>query len=83
MVSLNISNVKLLYRAIGLIESITGVDSITARATLLHAIYGEAYLEEDLDEKDEALALLNMAHVRQAQPLSGVIPVALLMAWQG
>lgn len=81
MVNLNISNVKLLHRAMETVETLTATPGERAREAVLKAIYGDeagakAAAREPTAEDDRV-------HVERAQSLSGVVPVALLVAWQG
>ena len=81
MVNLNISNVKLLHRALDTVETLSGATRERAREALLRAIYGD-----EAGAKAAAVAPTpeaDRSHVESAQPLAGVVPVALLVAWQG
>eukprot|EP00937_MAST-01D_sp_MAST-1D-sp2_P000102 g102.t1 len=74
MVCLNISNVKLWRRAIGIVQDLTGVAHGMALRCLLRATYRREDVPEALVRADDA------EHVLQAKPLPRVLPLALLLA---
>ena len=74
MVDLRISNNKLYYRAIGIIQHIMGVPAASARRCLLRSIYG-------LDRVPPALMQARPSrHVAAATDVAKVVPKALIMA---
>lgn len=74
MIDLRISNSKLYYRAIGLVERLTGVSQREAERALYQAVFREVADDKDLEELSVAAA------VQRAIKRPRIVPLAILLA---
>jgi hypothetical protein len=74
MIDLKVSNSKLYNRAIGIVQTFSGVDTSTATNCLLTAIYGEDYSTGSHTGGDIS------PHITRATAMDKVVPVALLLS---
>lgn len=75
MINVRVSNDKLFYRSLSLVEQFGGVDETTAHACLLKAIYG------DVEFADKAGAAVS-SHIVAARDVDKIVPVAIVLAAQ-
>ncbi len=74
MVDLRISNTKLYYRTLGIIENIMGVSPAAAKRALLRSLYHVDHVNSELMQRKPS------AHVEAATNGSKIVPRALVMA---
>ncbi len=74
MIDLRISNNKLFFRAIGIIQRITGVQEAVARSCLLRSVYHSDTVSEQIDTAPVS------AHIREGALRSRVVSTALILA---
>ena len=75
MINVRVSNDKLFYRAIGMVQEFGSVDAEVARRCLLQSIYGE-----DGFQKMESVPVSK--HITAARDLDKIVPVAIILAAQ-
>jgi N-acetylmuramic acid 6-phosphate (MurNAc-6-P) etherase len=80
MVNMRLSNNKLFFRAIGIVEALTGVDKERALDSVLAAIYADASTPDEAARITELRELPVSAHVAAAAQVQRVVPVAILLA---
>ena len=75
MINVRVSNDKLFYRAIGMVQEFGSVDAEVARRCLLQSIYGE-----DGFQKMESVPVSK--HITAARDVDKIVPVAIILAAQ-
>jgi len=80
MINMGVSNNKLFFRAIRIIQGVTDVDAGTARGCLLSAIHGLERDEVAKRERDDPKWAVISHHVIVATPKPLVLPHAILLA---
>jgi N-acetylmuramic acid 6-phosphate (MurNAc-6-P) etherase len=79
MVDLRISNNKLFFRTLGIIQDLMGVDEPTARRALLRSVHGiDGDASGNLPAEIEALPV--SAHIEASKSVEKLVPRALLLA---
>ncbi|KAH3744117.1 glucokinase regulatory protein [Pelomyxa schiedti] len=74
MIDLRVSNVKLVYRAVGIIESLTGVSRDIAQQSLLRCIYEMDAVPDQITQSHPS------AHVEAVRGKDKIVPLAVILS---
>jgi hypothetical protein len=74
MIDVKVTNSKLLYRGIGIVQEFAKCDEATARKCVLKTVHNVDELSEDLAAQQDSV------HIIKATPMNLIIPVSILLA---